>query len=59
MTITQNVNPLIFLNLSEEIVEQIVQYIEDPMTATTFYDANENKNHKKNQNILLKYFLHM
>lgn len=35
MTITQNVNPEVYLRLSKENVEQIERYIEAPMTATT------------------------
>ena len=36
MTITQNVNPKIYDQLSDENVTQIRQYIDAPMTATTF-----------------------
>lgn len=36
MTITQNVNPLIYQALTNEQVEKVNRYIEDPMTATTF-----------------------
>lgn len=35
MTITQNVNPKIYYNLSEANINQIKNYIDDPMTATT------------------------
>jgi hypothetical protein len=36
MTLTQNVNPEIYNYLPQEIIDQIVEYIEDPMTATWF-----------------------
>lgn len=36
MTITQNVNPLLYKCLSNENILTIGRYIEDPMSATTF-----------------------
>ena len=36
MTITQNVDPNVYLFLTKEIVDEIIAYIQDPMTATTF-----------------------
>lgn len=36
MTITQNVNPMVYEQLSEENIEQINKYINTSMTATTF-----------------------
>lgn len=36
MTITKNVNPLAFASLTQEHVNTIVNYINDPMTATWF-----------------------
>lgn len=38
MTITQNVNPRVYDNLSKENIEKINEYIAAPMTATTFYE---------------------
>ncbi len=38
MTITPHVNPLVYLNLTAENVEEIRKYIDDSMTATTFSD---------------------
>lgn len=38
MTLTQNVNPDIYNRLTVENFQQIHEYIEAPMTATTFYD---------------------
>lgn len=43
MTITQNVDPSIYYNLSKENCDKIQAYIDDPMTATTFNDANRPK----------------
>lgn len=36
MTLTQNVDPEVYLNLSEQNILDIKEYIDDPMTATTF-----------------------
>ena len=36
MTITKNVNPLAFASLTQEHINTIVNYINDPMTATWF-----------------------
>lgn len=36
MTITQNVNPNIYNNLTDENIKMISAYIDDPMTATWF-----------------------
>ena len=41
MTITQNVNPLVYYALSKENLEDIQQYINDPMSATTFSDTSK------------------
>ena len=35
MTLTQNVNPAVYLNLTEENITDIRDYIDDSMTATT------------------------
>lgn len=43
MTITQNVDPSVYLRLSKQNVEQIVNYINLPMTATTFSDRENGK----------------
>lgn len=41
MTITQNVNPLVYQALSVENYKEIDQYIKDPMTATTFSQTSK------------------
>lgn len=46
MTITQNVDPLVYSFISKEAFDKIEKYIDDPMTATKFSD-NNNKNGKK------------
>ena len=45
MTITQNVNPLVYLVIAEsqELMKEINDYIDDPMTATTFVDYGPKK----------------
>lgn len=43
MTLTQNVNPLTYNNLSDANLKAISEYIDDPMTATTFSDLSNNK----------------
>lgn len=49
MTITQHVDPDIYRLLSEENYRQINEYIEAPMTATTF---SADKNGKSNREII-------
>ncbi len=44
MTITQNVDPAVYLNLSEENLEAINSYISAKMTATWFNDRNASYN---------------
>jgi hypothetical protein len=43
MTITQNVNPEIYLGIGSSIIEQINEYIALPMTATTVRDLGQKK----------------
>lgn len=49
MTLTQNVDPTIYRFLSQDHIKQINDYIDDPMTATTF---SEDPNQKKNREIV-------
>lgn len=47
MTITKHVNPLVYSQLSQSHVNQIVDYINNPMTATTFRkDSEGGKNNR-------------
>lgn len=41
MTITQNVNPIVYSGITKENVNEIMRYIDDKMTATTFSDQNQ------------------
>ena len=43
MTVTQNVDPEVYLNLPNSVIEQINSYIDDPATATTFYEDNNKR----------------
>lgn len=38
MTITQNVNPLLYTGITQTTVDKVKQYMDDPMTATWFRD---------------------
>lgn len=40
MTLTQNVDPLVYTNLPTWVFEKVSQYIDDPMTATRFSDKS-------------------
>lgn len=40
MTISQNVDPLVYDNLTKEHYEAIAEYMEDPMSATTINDRS-------------------
>ncbi len=48
MTLTQNVNPLLYNNLSEANLKAILDYTDDPMTATTFSEFGP-KSSRQNQ----------
>lgn len=49
MTVNNNVDPSVYGRLSMSAVQQINDYISDPMTATTF---SEDKNKKKNREVV-------
>ena len=49
MTITQNVDPNVYNNLSSEHFDQINKYIEAPMTATSF---SEDKSGRANREVI-------
>ena len=46
MTITQNVNPIVFLTLSEENLKTITDYIGDEATGTVISSSNEGRSGK-------------
>lgn len=45
MTITQNVDPNIYNFLTQENLDEVKKYIDDPMTATTFHNKGRPNNH--------------
>lgn len=57
MTITQNVDPSVYLGLSRNNLVQIKQYIDDTMTATTFNDKNKKQNHQVITSELIYYWM--
>lgn len=46
MTLTQNVDPNAYGFLTEENIMQVNAYIDDPMTATTFYEETKKNSNK-------------
>lgn len=49
MTITQNVDPMVYTRFTDDIFSKIEKYINSPMTATTF---NEAPNAPKNREVI-------
>lgn len=43
MTLTQNVNPLVYKCITKNNIDDISEYINDPMTATTFSGKDKGK----------------
>lgn len=43
MTLTQNVDPLVYRCIPDSEVKKIIEYINDPMTATWFLDEEQSK----------------
>lgn len=56
MTITQNVDPETFYRLTENDVKAIKNYIDDPMTATTFSDNKTGRGSKETITSELVYY---
>lgn len=56
MTITQNVDSRIYQYLSKDNIKKINDYIDDKMTATTFYDTRKNTGHAETITSELIYF---
>lgn len=46
MTITKNVNPDVYKNITNDISKEINKYIDDPMTATWFNNVSNNQTDK-------------
>lgn len=57
MTITQNVKPEVYLFLTKENVDQIYEYINDPMTATTFNDLDNTFNREVITSEIIYYWM--
>ena len=58
MTLTQNVNPNVYRALSNSNIEKIRNYIDSPMTATTFReDPNAPKSHEIITSELIYYWM--
>lgn len=47
MTITQNVDPLVFKVLTADNIRQVDKYVNDPMTATTFHNHTNGQGNKE------------
>lgn len=47
MTLTQNVDPLVYVSLNQKAINDIQEYIQNPMTATHFNEDNIKKTAKK------------
>lgn len=41
MTITQNIDPNVYYSLTNDMIEQVNSYIDNPMSATKFYYQNQ------------------
>ena len=57
MTITQNVNPNVYLYLSNEEITKISDYINDPMTATTFSNNETSRSNEYVTSELIYYWM--
>lgn len=57
MTLTQNVDPNVYLALSKENMQDISEYIENPMTATWFSKNNSKPNREIITSELIYYWM--
>ena len=58
MTLTQNVDPKVYMAVSQTQIREIVAYMEDPMTATWFSDkADKRKNREIVTSELIYYWM--
>lgn len=46
MTLTQNVDPIVYACLTADNINTVNAYIEDPMTATTIHERNSHRNNE-------------
>ena len=56
MTITQNVRPEVYYNITQENIEQVYEYINAPMTATTFSEVEGKKINRETTTSELIYY---
>lgn len=47
MTLTQNVNPAVYSAIDNKVIDKVSAYIESSMTATTFYNDENNRKGKR------------
>ncbi len=57
MTITQNVNPIVYSCLSDDNIQTINNYIQAPMTATTFSNQNNSTSREIITSELIYYWM--
>jgi hypothetical protein len=57
MTITQKVNPLVYNALSQENLKDIMEYLENPMTATTIRSQNQRTSRKTVTSEVIYYWM--
>ena len=57
MTITQNINPIVYIGLTDENVECVSKYIDDPMTATWFNEPEVRKSQEVVTSELIYYWM--
>lgn len=57
MTLTKNVDPAVYLCLTNENLEAIENYIDAPMTATTFFESNSGKSNEIITSELIYYWM--
>lgn len=51
MTITQNVNPIVYEQITDEHIEKVNKYVDAPMTATWFSDDDEPKGKSNSEQV--------
>ncbi len=57
MTLTQNVDPIVYKNIDMESIQKINEYIDDPMTAYRFRDSDGPGSGEKITNELIYYWM--
>ena len=57
MTLNKNVNPIVYKLLTKKNIEEINNYIQDPMTATTFSNEKRGNNREILTNEIIYYYM--